>query len=66
ETVSAFDCKVVNEMDLGSHVLVIGEVNHAEVINSELLPLTYSAYKKERQGFAPPKAPTFIDPQIFE
>lgn len=61
-----FECKLVKEIDLGSHILFIGELLEAEVINSEQEPLTYSYYREKRKGLSPKNAPTYIESTHIE
>ncbi len=61
DTLAWFECKVVQSIDVGTHLLFT-----AEIVNNELLedgePLTYSYYREERKGKAPQNAPTYINP----
>ena len=52
------EAKVKHELDVGTHMLFIGEVVDADII-SEGTPLTYDYYHKVLRGKEPPKAPTF-------
>lgn len=55
---SRFSVKVSQEVDLGSHVLFIGEVVDAETLSKEE-PMTYAYYHQVKGGKTPPKAPSF-------
>lgn len=55
-----FDCKVVNSVDVGSHILIIGEVLDSDVISGEE-PLTYEYYREKYRMLAPKNAPTYVD-----
>lgn len=59
-SVAWFDCKVVNSIDVGSHILIIGEVLNSDVISGEE-PLTYAYYREKYKMLAPKNAPTFIE-----
>lgn len=61
-----FECKLVKEIDLGSHILFIGELLACEVINTEQEPLTYSYYREKRKGLSPKNAPTYIESAHIE
>ena len=61
DCVSWFSCKVVQKMDVGSHILFIGEVLDAEVLKKEKEPITYAYYREVRHGLSPKNAPTYID-----
>ena len=59
--VAWFECKVVNEIDVGTHILFIGEVIANDLLKRDTKPLTYSHYREVRKGMAPENAPTYID-----
>ena len=56
--VAFFGCKVAQEVDCGSHIAFIGEVEDAEVL-SEGTPLTYDYYHSVLKLKTPPKASSF-------
>lgn len=53
-----FSVKVTQEVDLGSHVLFIGEVVDASSFAGEE-PMTYTYYHRVKGGKTPPKASSF-------
>lgn len=55
---SQFSCKVVNTMDVGTHMLIVGEVVDCKVITTET-PMTYNYYHKVKKGTTPPKASSY-------
>lgn len=65
ESVAWFDCKVVRQFDLGSHMLVIGEILESKLISDEE-PLTYDYYHEKYKMFAPKNAPTYIEQSKLE
>ena len=64
-SVAWFDMKVVSTVDVGSHILIIGEVLDSDVISGEE-PLTYSYYREKYKMLAPKNAPTFIEKEKIE
>ena len=60
DTLAWFECRVVQGVDVGTHMLFT-----AEIVNTKLIedgePLTYSFYREVRKGKAPKNAPTYID-----
>ncbi len=60
-SIATMEFKVVKSIDMGSHMLFIGELVSSEVINGELEPMTYAFYREVRKGIAPKNAPTYID-----
>jgi flavin reductase (DIM6/NTAB) family NADH-FMN oxidoreductase RutF/rubredoxin len=59
-----FECRVINEVDCGTHILFIGEVIHSERLNEEP-PLTYDYYHQHYKMLAPKNAPTYIAPELL-
>lgn len=64
-SVAWFDCKVVNTVDVGSHILIIGEVLDSDVLSGEE-PLTYDYYREKYKMLAPKNAPTFLEKEKLE
>ena len=60
DSVAWFDCKVVKEVDLGTHILIIGEVLESELLLDED-PLTYAYYRERYKMFSPKNSPTYIE-----
>ena len=58
QTVARFSCKVIDEVDLGTHILFVGEVLSAERLSDEE-PMTYAYYHKVKKGVTPPKASSY-------
>ena len=61
ECIAYLECKLVETFDVGTHLLFIGELVHAEILNNKAEPLTYSYYRETKKGVAPKNAPTYID-----
>lgn len=57
---SWFSAKVVGELDLGTHVLFIGEVEEAEKVPDSAVPMTYAYYHQVKGGKTPPKASSYL------
>lgn len=53
-----FSCKVVQQMDVGTHVIFVGEVTEAEVLSDSKV-MTYSYYHTIKKGTTPKNAPTY-------
>ena len=60
-----FDCRVISSYDVGSHMLIIGEVEDSDIISDED-PLTYDFYRNKYKMTAPVNAPTYIDKEKIE
>ncbi len=63
--VAWFDCKVISTHDVGSHTLIIGEVQESEVLSDDD-PLTYDYYREKYKMLAPKNAPTYIEKEKLE
>ncbi|MBX9033905.1 flavin reductase [Gordonibacter massiliensis (ex Traore et al. 2017)] len=57
-----FSVRVVQEVDLGTHVLFVGEVEEAEKLGS-CEPMTYAYYHQVKGGKTPPKASSYLPEQ---
>ncbi len=53
-----FACRVVETVDVGTHLLFIGDVVDAQKLSDEE-PLTYSYYHSTLKGKTPPKASSY-------
>ena len=53
-----FSCRLIDTVDVGTHLLFIGEVEDAERLSDET-PLTYDYYHKVLKGKTPPKASSY-------
>ncbi len=52
-------CRVVQTLDVGTHMVFVGEVADAEVLG-DAAPLTYAYYHSVLKGTTPPKASSFV------
>lgn len=57
-----FTCKVVQQCDVGTHILFIGAVEDAQVV-SEDTPMSYSYYHTVKKGMTPPRASSYQPPE---
>ncbi len=64
-SVAWFDCRVVSTHDVGSHLLIIGEVQESRIIADED-SLTYDYYREKYKMLAPKNAPTYIEKEKLE
>jgi flavin reductase (DIM6/NTAB) family NADH-FMN oxidoreductase RutF/rubredoxin len=61
DCIAFLECRVVQTVDVGTHFLFIGELEHSEILDESREPITYDHYRKVRKGVAPQNAPTYID-----
>lgn len=52
-------CEVVQTLDVGTHVVYVGEVKDAKVL-SDAAPMTYAYYHGTLKGKTPPKASSYV------
>lgn len=55
-----FSAKVVSELDLGTHVLFVGEVEECAAVADAGAPMTYAFYHQVKGGKTPPKASSYL------
>ena len=55
-----FSAKVVSELDLGTHVLFVGEVQECVKVADAAAPMTYAYYHQVKGGKTPPKASSYL------
>lgn len=66
DCIAWFDCKVVQSMDVGSHIVFIGEITENDLLDADATPLDYAYYREVKKGHAPKNAPTYIEPSKLE
>jgi len=60
------ECRIINTIDLGTHLMFIGELVQAGSIDGTKVPMTYKYYRETRKGVSPKNAPTYIDKAKIE
>jgi len=53
------EAKVINQLDVGTHTIFIGELVGADVLG-EGVPMTYAYYHQVKRGTTPKTAPSYI------
>lgn len=56
DAIAWFECRLVSRLDVGSHILYVGEVMDMAVLSDEE-PLTYRYYRDIKKGVVPENAP---------
>jgi flavin reductase (DIM6/NTAB) family NADH-FMN oxidoreductase RutF/rubredoxin len=59
-TVAWFECRVVQQVDVGTHWLFVGEVVDYGLLSSRDKPLDYGWYREHHKASSPSKAPTYV------
>ena len=57
-SVGFVECKVIREIDVGTHTIFCANVLDADILSEEN-PMTYEYYHKVKGGFSPKTAPTY-------
>jgi flavin reductase (DIM6/NTAB) family NADH-FMN oxidoreductase RutF/rubredoxin len=60
ESAATFECKLVDQIEVETHTIFIGEIVECEVSRPDADEMTYRYYHEIRKGSAPKNAPTFI------
>ena len=58
--VAYLEARVIQEVDVGTHTIFIGEVINSEIITNEEC-MTYNYYHQVKQGTTPKTAPSYIE-----
>jgi ferric-chelate reductase [NAD(P)H] len=58
-SVAYLEAKVINQVDVGTHTIFIGEIVGADVLG-ESEPMTYAYYHQVKRGTTPKTAPSYI------
>jgi len=61
DCIAFLECKVIQTVDVGTHLMFVGELVQAEVIDDTKSAITYLQYRQIRKGAAPKNAPTYVD-----
>lgn len=64
-TLAYLEAKVINDIDVGTHSLFIGEIVGSEVLK-EGTPMTYAYYHQVKRGTTPKTAPSYVKEQKEE
>ena len=59
-TLAYLEAKVINQLDVGTHTIFIGELVGADVLK-EGEPMTYAYYHEVKRGTTPKTAPSYIE-----
>ncbi len=65
-SIASLEFKVVQTVDVGTHLMFIGELVCAELVEELKDPMTYLYYRQIKKGLSPKNAPTYIDKSKLE
>ncbi len=66
DCVAWFECRVQETLDVGTHLMFIGELVRTEMIDPSKEVLTYEYYRAVKNGLSPKNAPTFIRKEAMD
>lgn len=66
DCIAYLECKVIETIDVGTHLMFIGELVQSVILDDSRDALTYLHYRQVRKGVAPKNAPTYIDKSKLE
>jgi len=61
-TIAYIEATLINQFDVGTHTIFIGEVKNAELL-TDAEPMTYDYYHTVKGGLSPKNAPTYLGVQ---
>jgi len=64
KSIAYIECEVTGEVDTGTHILFIGRVADARILDKFHQPLTYSYYREVIKGLSPENAPTYTGDKL--
>ncbi len=65
DSLAFLECKIVQTIDLGTHLMFIGDLVQADTVDISKEPITYQYYRQVKKGLSPKNAPTYIDTAIL-
>lgn len=66
DSIAYLEFRLVETVDAGTHLIFIGELVNAEILDDSTEPITYQYYRQIKKGFSPKNAPTYIDKSKLE
>jgi flavin reductase (DIM6/NTAB) family NADH-FMN oxidoreductase RutF/rubredoxin len=66
DSIAYLEFKLVETVDVGTHLMFIGELIQAETIDDTKEPITYLYYRQVKKGVAPKNAPTYVNKSKLE
>jgi len=64
KAVAYIECEVEDEVDTGTHILFVGQVVDAGILDAASRPLTYDYYREVIKGLSPEKSPTYTGDKL--
>ncbi len=65
DAIAVMEFRVVETIDLGTHLMFIADLLESEILDPAHEPLTYAYYRHVKKGVAPKNAPTYVDYSKF-
>lgn len=64
--IAYLECRVTQTVDVGTHLMFIGDLINADFIDEFKEPMTYLYYRQVKKGVAPKNSPTYLDKSRLE
>ena len=61
DSIAYLECRLVQTIDVGTHLIFIGELLNSGILDDTKEAITYSYYRQVRKATAPKNAPTYLD-----
>ncbi len=61
DSIAFLECRLGQTVDVGTHLIFIGELLNSGILDDTKEPITYTYYRQVRKAVAPKNAPTFLD-----
>lgn len=62
--IAFIDCKLLETIDTGTHLLFVGAVVDAGILDNSAKPLTYNYYREVIKGVSPENSPTYTGDKL--
>ncbi len=59
DTIATLECKVTQTIDVGTHLLFIGNLIDSSILDANTEPLSYQYYREHKNGIVPEHSPTY-------
>jgi len=66
DCIAFLECRLEQTVDVGTHLIFIGELVQSVIVDDTKVPITYNYYRQVKKGSAPENAPTYIDRSKLE
>jgi flavin reductase (DIM6/NTAB) family NADH-FMN oxidoreductase RutF/rubredoxin len=61
DSIATLEFILIQTVDVGTHLMFIGELHNAQITDNNKVALTYLYYRQVKKGLSPINAPTYIE-----